>query len=322
MFKCPPDTLIVFAQVLNEYDFGSLPDLKAPVVLDIGANVGAFAWAVTQRRYKDARVICYEPHPNTYDLLQDNARNLLAAGAVSIETHGAAVVHPRKSETVRLYEGKNASTEASIRDDVRWPHVSQDLERWHDVPCIDADALPPCDLMKVDTEGSEVEILTGYKHLAEVKVLLVECHAVGGDLKGQMQKVAELAMGAGLSLVDVRGTTMRFVHSSASKMAIPEGQWWDVHAIGGERWIGICAAVGEGATMKLSHAVRVGPDRLTVPVPVPGGSIARAHLDCTEPSVWIPLFLDAPRDIEVCWSSRMPLSFEEASKALAGLRSS
>ena len=188
----------------REYDLASLPNLAAPVVLDIGANVGNFC-RIVQARWPGAVVHCFEPHPTTFAQLRKNA-----APATATQV---AVTSPARG-SVRLYEGLSGSHEASLRDDVRWPHVSQNLSKWVDVPSLDASTLPPCDVLKIDTEGSEVEILGGYPYLATVKVLLVEAHAVGGDLEGQKQIVAAMAGAAGLRAVS--GNVMRFVRPSSS----------------------------------------------------------------------------------------------------------
>jgi FkbM family methyltransferase len=298
MFKCPPDTLIVFAQVLQEYGFESLPALKEPVVLDIGANVGAFSWAAIKRKWPDATVYAYEPHPDTFALLQDNVAEW------RVEAHQAAVVHPKTTETVRLYEGKDATTEASVRDDVRWPHLSQDLEHWHDVPAIDADTLPPCDAMKVDTEGSEVEILTGYRHLSSVKVLLVECHAVGGDLTGQMRAVADLAGRAGLAPIDVRGTTLRFARPEllgGASMPI-EGEWALVETVGGSWRFGRIRAI-EGGEVTLRPGFECSPSRIIMPVAPPGHPVSVSYVDLPHPYVWSGFGFEDADEIQVRYSS-------------------
>jgi tetratricopeptide (TPR) repeat protein len=72
------------------------------------------------------------------------------------------------------------------------------LEEFEMVHTIDAGTLPRCDVLKIDTEGSEVDILLGYPHLKSVKVLLVEPHAVNGDLIGNMAAIKTLASEAGL----------------------------------------------------------------------------------------------------------------------------
>ena len=185
----PSDILTLMRE---EYDLESLPNLNAPSVLDVGANVGGFLWYACQR-WANVKAVAFEPHPETFELLKSNTLSNL-----EVQCRQVAVVHPKTAETVRLYEGVNNREECSTRDDVRWPHVSQKLDTWVDVPTIDATELPPCDVLKVDTEGAEVAILTGFRHLSTVKVLLVEAHPVGGDLQGQIRHIAEIAEAAGL----------------------------------------------------------------------------------------------------------------------------
>lgn len=311
MFKCPPDTLIVFAQVLQEYGFESLPDLKAPVILDIGANVGAFSWAAIKRRWPDAKVIAYEPHPVTSSLLRENVADW------NVEVHAAAVVYPRQSETVRLYEGKDATTEASLRADVRWPHLSQNLEHWHDVSCVDADTLPECDVLKVDTEGSEVEILTGYRHLKSVKILLVECHAVGGDLKGQVQQVASIAAKAGLAPIDVRGTTLRFARSEFLGGApTVEGEWALVETIGGSWRFGRVRKIEDGE-VTLKPGFECSPSRIIMPVAPPGHPVSVSYVDLPHPYIWMGFGFEDADEITVRYASIRRLQHARVSQILA-----
>lgn len=253
----------------REYDLGSLPDLNEPTVLDVGANRGSFALAVL-RRYPGAKVECYEPHPDAFSQLEQGP----LASVPLVHPYNAAVVHPAKGN-VRLYEGVSGTHEASLRDDVRWPHCSQKLDTWHDVETIDAADLAPCDLLKVDTEGSEVEILNGYQHLGQVKVLLVEAHAVGGDLRGQIQEIARIAQAAGLEPVDIRGTVIRFVRKAAglSVKVLPglglDTAWMVVESIGGARWLGKAVAAEDGVVV-LSPAFEMAPTKLFFPQPQAG----------------------------------------------------
>ena len=291
-FTVPRSALCVFPQVLEEYELHTLPDLAAPVVIDLGANVGAFSWFALMR-WADAKVLAFEPHPVTAETLRKNLKGL------PVEVQERAVVYPRTRETARLFEGKNANTECSLRDDVRWPHVSQDLEHSNEVQLFDAAELPPCAVLKVDTEGSEVEILTGYQHLDEVDVLLVEAHAVGGDLKGQMRQIAQLAAQAGLDAVDVRGTTIRFVrHLSAMKSLprgpvaailstkLPEGDWYEVETLGGTwRFCRLSGEIGS-AGCTLDPCYRIHPTRTVVPHPHPGQGLLMIPVDLAEPYVW------------------------------------
>lgn len=251
----------------REYDLGSLPDLDGPVILDIGANEGSFSRAALQR-YPGARAVhCYEPHPGAYEKLSE-------LDDLRVTRERAAVLHPARG-VVKLYDGVSGTHEASVRDDVRWPHCSQKLDEFFEVQSIDADSLPVADVVKVDTEGSEVEILTGYPYLSTVKVLLVECHAVGGDLRGQMQTIARIGQEAGLEPVDVRGTIIRFVRKAAglSIKVLPglglDTAWMVVESIGGARWLGKAVAAEDGVVV-LSPAFEMAPTKLFFPQPQAG----------------------------------------------------
>ncbi len=203
-----------FTLMREEYDLASLPNLNAPSVLDVGANVGGFIRYACQR-WANVKAIAFEPHPETFELLKSNTLSNL-----EVQCRQVAVVHPKTTETVRLYEGANNREECSIRNDVRWPHVSQKLDTWVDVPTIDATELPPCDVLKVDTEGAEVDILTGYRHLSTVKILLVEAHPVGGDLQGEIRRIIEIAEAAGLrQAASDRFGILRFVRETVA--AVP-----------------------------------------------------------------------------------------------------
>ena len=200
-FQCPRSSLDMIAGLYGEYNLHSLAALTTPRVVDVGGHVGGFAWYAL-KRWPDAHVTSFEPHPETCALLRNNVRGM------PVEVHNCAVVHPRQAPTMRLYEGLSGRHECSLRDDVRWPHLSQKLDQWVDVATFDAAELPPADVLKVDTEGSEIEILSGYRHLKGVRVLLVEAHAVGGDFQGQVSEDRPIARAAGLR--QLGGHVLRF----------------------------------------------------------------------------------------------------------------
>ena len=301
----------------REYNLESLPNLDKPTVLDIGANEGNFARYALQR-YPGAKVHCYEPHPHAF--------SKLASLHLDAQTVQAAVTHPARG-TVRLYDGVSGTHEASLRDDVRWPHVSQKLDSWFDVETIDAATLPEADVVKVDTEGSEVEILRGLgDKLKSTKVLLVECHAVGGDLRGQIETIRQLGIDAGLTPIDMRGTIIRFVHPSllGPKVTVLPGYaldavWVVVESLGGSRWVGKAVGGGnpiqeaiESGQVTLSPAFELAPSKLFFPMPQPGNADMGLG-ELTLSGLWSSMGTHKRR-ISVRWASLEPLAELPADK--------
>ena len=143
----------------GEYD---VPELnpERPVILDIGANVGAFSvWAA--RRWPGAAIYSYEPNPETFELLSKNVSNICVNAAV----------WSRDGESF-LYDGNANSAECSLFHDWRGK------DSGHKVKTVAASSLHPCDILKVDTEGSESIILNGYLHLHTCKAVFLEWHSL------------------------------------------------------------------------------------------------------------------------------------------------
>ncbi len=158
----PPSMAVHVRKVLGgEYDLPyEHPD---PVILDIGADIGAFAvWAVGRR--PGCHLHCYEPLASNVERLRRN-RAHLHAGAVSL--HAFAIGEPSRT---RLFLGRNNCGEASFFD------LGEQSSEWVEVLTRSPDVLPRADLIKIDAEGSEVEILAGLGRI-ESDVIVLECHS-------------------------------------------------------------------------------------------------------------------------------------------------
>lgn len=142
---------------VDEY-FVHLP-FEPRTILDIGANIGAF----TQRAHKQwpqARIVCCEPMPFNVTHLRRNAFE----GAVIIS---AAV---REHSGVDLiFIGDSFVTGGFVQ------FGSQTQQRIL-VECIAAKQLPSCELVKIDTEGCELEILT-HLPLGNTRAIFLEHHS-------------------------------------------------------------------------------------------------------------------------------------------------
>jgi FkbM family methyltransferase len=152
--------------------------LAAPprTILDIGAHIGAFTLRCAER-YPEARIFAYEPVPANADAFAANCGN----GRVTLNR-----------SAVRSFNGRDLLTLGDM-DAVSGFH---NLGRWAgqekiEVPVVDAANLPAAELVKIDTEGCEVEILRRLP-VKETKAIVCEYHRAA-----DAAVIKEICAGAG-----------------------------------------------------------------------------------------------------------------------------
>ena len=145
------DNLVQEVVTDNGYrlDHGSFS--RTGVALDLGANVGLFAlWAAAKGA---RRVICYEPHPETFSLLIQNiASNGWRFPNCQFETRQLAVAG--EAGVVRLY---GTSTAARLGSGSPWD-AGIDVESIAIEELWEGERLDEIDVLKMDIEGAEYAI--------------------------------------------------------------------------------------------------------------------------------------------------------------------
>lgn len=155
------------------YDVPFNPETP-PVILDIGANVGAFTrWAA--KRWPGAKIHAYEPQPNNYKLLVETAQ-----GLENVVTSPRAIAD-RDCKMFLANGGVNCG-EFSLLPEKPQGDKNQYGTPWQttDVDVIDAAKLPKADILKIDTEGAEMVILrtlAAAGRLKEFSAIMLEYHA-------------------------------------------------------------------------------------------------------------------------------------------------
>jgi FkbM family methyltransferase len=150
---------------------------RGGVAVDCGANVGQVTVALT---WRCAKVVAFEPNPVAFDSLQ---RRRQRAG--NVELVQAAVGAQAGTRRLYLHVDHDADPlPASVGSSLHPTKGNVMPDRWVDVEVIDIDAFltslgRPVDLLKLDVEGSEIEILerlleTG--RLAAIGSVVVEMH--------------------------------------------------------------------------------------------------------------------------------------------------
>lgn len=181
------------ADVLDgAYDVAFNP-AEPPVILDLGANIGAFAsWA--SARWPGCRVYCYEPDPSNFALLEKTAESIRAESKSAVECFATAVLD--RESTMALRRGAHNCGEHSLFD------IGEQTGETVNVRVVSALTLPRADILKLDTEGSEWPILTSLRdvgRLAELSAIVLEYHS-----EADCARITELLVGEGFTLVAAR----------------------------------------------------------------------------------------------------------------------
>jgi FkbM family methyltransferase len=145
-----------------EYDLKLSP---APAtVLDIGANIGAFALHA-HAQWAKATIRCYEPVQKNYQALVKNI-----SGCPKVRAYRFAVRSFGGPDKILL--GDRGVTCGFYR-------LGRQTEATEKVMCVDAAKIPSAELVKIDTEGCEVEIvsrLAGAPDFSKTRAIVVEYH--------------------------------------------------------------------------------------------------------------------------------------------------
>jgi FkbM family methyltransferase len=146
----------------------------AQAFLDIGANTGVFSLLAGRARL--AHVHAFEPAPRIFDLLERNVRlNRLH----NVECHATAVAD-RKGTAVLYIPPGDVPTEASTRQGFRRMTHEVVVETTTIDDFVAARDMAAVDLLKIDTESTEPQVLSGAPHLLETSEPVMICEVLKG----------------------------------------------------------------------------------------------------------------------------------------------
>jgi FkbM family methyltransferase len=137
------------------------------VIFDCGANIGMFA-IFTKNAFPDAQIICVEPDPENFRLLQ---KNLSVYDDVHCENCGVW----NKDTKLKVYDKYNSGNWGMV--------VEEDLITGN-IPAVsikslmDKYAVEYIDVLKIDIESSEKQLFADHYQdwLPRVKTIVIELH--------------------------------------------------------------------------------------------------------------------------------------------------
>ena len=157
----PDDAIELSGNIFaGEYDVKKYTREK-PSILDVGANIGAFArWA--SYRWPGASITCYEPVKSNYSYLVENTKDNQL-----IKCYNSAL--GEKEEEKKIYYGVQNCGQCSFHK------TDEQIYDGEIVKIVPASSVPYAHIVKIDTEGAEAEIITNLQFKPEL--FLVEYHS-------------------------------------------------------------------------------------------------------------------------------------------------
>lgn len=172
------DEVSVFTEIYHKRVYEYIPDFiprSGWTVFDLGANIGIFA---VQQAQRGAKVYAFEPNPDCYRRLSATVRNNNLESSVRVfklglgSSSGQGTLRVRDGFTVAgtVVPHTSNETPANANDSVTIASLDSV------VPSLD---IARIDLLKIDTEGAEVEILRGaMRTLGRVERVVMEYHSL------------------------------------------------------------------------------------------------------------------------------------------------
>jgi len=142
-----------------------LPKIKNGVVFDVGANEGSFSRQVRAAN-PNIPIYAFEPHPKTFQRLSKNVEQL------DIKTYNVGVGSAEGMLTLYDYVNEDGSCHASLYKDVI-EEIYKGQTTAYNIKIISLDAfvsehnIERICLLKIDTEGHEMEVLKGFVNFIE-----------------------------------------------------------------------------------------------------------------------------------------------------------
>lgn len=196
--------LFVYDEIYRDHAYDlPLPDAPAYIV-DAGGHIGlASVWLA--QRYPQSRILCVEPEPANVAIAQRNVRAFpnvtVVHAALWSHTSRVAIQNPSAATWSFRVEPSSMGVQAYSVKDLLWTYQ-----------------FPRVDFLKIDIEGSEVEVLgTARDWIGSVSTMMVELH---DRFRPGCQAALEAAIAqTGLAVIEQR-TNVSLLANPAREMAV------------------------------------------------------------------------------------------------------
>ena len=148
------------------------PALEPKVILDIGSNIGT-SILFFHEKFPAARIYGFEPHPETFRILQENVGSI---PSVEIFNYALGAADAKISVT---FDGADFSRFMINPGNTNWPGPvsTTECEVKHAGAVMKNLGVTQADLIKIDCEGAEYDVLSSLP-----RSLLEQCKWITGEM--------------------------------------------------------------------------------------------------------------------------------------------
>ena len=193
-YRNEPEFELLSREIFEGGEYSFACDRSDPTILDCGSHIGlSVAWF--KQRFPKARIIAFEPDPESFELLQSN---VAINGFEGVELLNLAVAP--QSGTAPFYGEFGVAEPMASAHSLRQEWGTQRSEQSILVNTVAlADYITgPVDYLKVDIEGAETEVMASIQsRLHLVRAVGLEFHGTGHRAQTDEQDLIRLLRDSG-----------------------------------------------------------------------------------------------------------------------------
>lgn len=141
-------------------------------IIDLGSNIGLTSLYFAAR-YPSCRILAVEPNPDSYAMLRANLAALIAAGRCNT----LQVAAWRAEEALAIYQEPGRYSVSTVGRLTPGEKVGAGVKGMTLAEIIEHSGFDKVDLLKVDIEGSEIELFSGDRNwLQRIRAIAIEFH--------------------------------------------------------------------------------------------------------------------------------------------------